>query len=198
MIDNFQLIKTLLDFSDPLTFYFVQILKRRKENPDMATGVSVVNNYYIYSDADLEKLRPKIITDCTLHNARAYINVNRLDLERIAVHTLNAIGQMLLTKDYRNVKNAYAAACGAHHAEKPKRWVIDLDDNIDHPTHGVEKMKEFINAIYVTMNNDSKILAQVPTKNGLHLICNPFDVREFVKIWPKVDIQKNAPTLLYI
>jgi hypothetical protein len=35
MIDNIQSIRTMLDFSDPDKFYMLEILMRRKDNPDL-------------------------------------------------------------------------------------------------------------------------------------------------------------------
>jgi hypothetical protein len=38
----------------------------------------------------------------------------------------------------------------------------------------------------------------IPTKNGVHLITKRFDVMQFKKQYPDVDIQKKIPTLLYL
>jgi len=42
MTNNFELINDLLDFTQEDTFYFVQILKRRKENPLLSKSSVVV------------------------------------------------------------------------------------------------------------------------------------------------------------
>jgi hypothetical protein len=42
-----------------------------------------------------------------------------------------------------------------------------------------------------------KVICEIPTKNGYHLITERFDVMEFKKKYPKIDIQKKNPTLLY-
>ena len=85
MRDNFHIIEHLLDFKEPNTFYFIQILKRRKDNPGLKTDVQTIDNLYIYTPEDLNKLREKIVERCTKNNARAYINLNRLDTEKIAL-----------------------------------------------------------------------------------------------------------------
>jgi hypothetical protein len=38
----------------------------------------------------------------------------------------------------------------------------------------------------------------IPTKNGFHFITKRFDVMEFKKHYPDIDIQKKNPTLLYL
>jgi hypothetical protein len=37
----------------------------------------------------------------------------------------------------------------------------------------------------------------IPTKNGFHFITKRFDVMEFKKHYPDIDIAKKNPTLLY-
>jgi hypothetical protein len=43
-----------------------------------------------------------------------------------------------------------------------------------------------------------KIEKVIKTKNGFHLITCKFNVMEFKKLYPDVDIQKKNPTLLYL
>lgn len=43
-----------------------------------------------------------------------------------------------------------------------------------------------------------KYVSCIPTKNGKHLITIPFDLRQFRKIYLKIDVHKNNPTVLYI
>jgi hypothetical protein len=207
MVDNFKLIHELLDFSEQGTFYFLQILKRRKENPEMRTGTSVVDNFYIYSPEDLEKLREKIVERCTKHNARAYINLNRLDLEKIAMYTVKQSMDYIIQGDFKAVKNAYATACGSHHSEKSKRWVIDIDAEFLERKDEIRKIVEDLHGEIT--KNKYKILAEVPTKSGVHLITNPFNMEKFRYIVSeratspsdpilKMDVQKNSPSVLYI
>ena len=76
-IDNFDLIKPLLKFEndDKDTFYFIQILQRKKENPLINRNANVIATYYIRSINHLEKLKKEIILLAKLYNARVYINL---------------------------------------------------------------------------------------------------------------------------
>jgi hypothetical protein len=211
MVDNFKLIGSLLDFTkqqnEPGYFYFVQILKRRKENPAMRTGTSVIDNLYIYSPEDLEKLREKILERCTKNNARAYINLNKLDLEKVAMYTVKQCMDYIIQGDYKAVKNAYATVCGSHHSEKNKRWLIDLDaEHLERKDEIRQIVEDLHNQI---KKSQYKILAEVPTKSGVHIITNPFNMEAFRQIQTMratgpgdpilhIDIQKNSPTILYI
>lgn len=206
MRDNFHLIEPLLDFSVPNTFYFIQILKRRKDNPGLKTDVQVIDNLYLYDGGDLSKLREKIIDRCTRNNARAYISLNRLDLEKIALQTMRKVADLIIQKDYKAVKNAYSSSCGTYHSENEKRWVVDIDSDVVHLKDEIRKVIEDLQS--EIKGHNYKILAEIPTRSGIHLISNPFNMHLFKKImaeranpgdpaYLKVDIQKNSPTILY-
>jgi hypothetical protein len=200
MRDNFEQIEKLLDWSIPGTFYFVQILKRRKENPEMKTGTAVIDNFYIYNDADLSKLKERIVERCTKHNARAYINLNRLDLEKVAMYTAKQTMDYIIAKDFKSVKNVYATVCGSHHSETDKKWIIDVDEDI---LPLKEEIIKIVNNLHSEIpQKDYRIIAEIPTRTGVHLLSNPFNMEKFrveaSKILLTVDIQKNSPTVLYI
>jgi hypothetical protein len=43
-----------------------------------------------------------------------------------------------------------------------------------------------------------KVVAIIPTKNGFHFITKRFDVMEFKKQFPEIEIQKKNPTLIFL
>ena len=208
MVSNFDLIASLLDFREKNTFYFIQLLQRRKENPEMKTSVRVVDNFYLYEEGDLEKIKGRIIERCMKHNARAYINLNRLDLEKVAKNTAKQTIQYIIQKNFKSVKNAYATVCGSHHSEEEKRWVVDID--AEHLPFK-EEIRKLIEGLQKEITRNSyKILAEVPTRSGIHIITNPFNMEKFKRVlaeWAKssperaclskIDVQKNSPTLLF-
>jgi len=206
MQDNFNLVTNLLDFENEKSFYFIQILKRRKENPDMKQNVRVINNYYIYSKEDLEKMKPRIVEDCEKHNARAYINLNRLDTEKIALYSLKITTDYIIQGDFKAVKNAYSTACGSHHSEKNKRWVVDIDENALHLKYDIRRIIAELHE--EIKGNNYKILEEVPTRSGIHIITNPFNMQKFREImlakgkvdynYVGIDVHKNSPTILYL
>lgn len=198
--DNFKLIGELLDWSVPGTFYFIQILKRRKENPEMKTGTAVLDNFYLYGPEDLEKLKEKIVDRCEKHNARAYINLNRLDLEKVAMYTAKEVMDCIIRKDFRGVKNAYATVCGSHHSESEKKWIIDVDEEM---LPFKDEIVKVVNSLHSEIpNRGYRIIAEIPTRTGVHLISNPFNMEKFrtelSRMLFTIDVQKNSPTVLYI
>ena len=195
-INNFEIISSLLDFPRDKSFYFMQVLKRRKENPELKSNSLVINNYYLYEKGDLEKLKERIVEDCVKNNARAYINVNTLDLEKIAMFAMQKTVELVIKGDFKAVKNAYASTCGSHHSEENKRWVIDIDT---FDRQFIDKVRGEIEVLQAEIKgNQYKILAEVPTKNGLHIITNPFNLKKFQDKNLGVDVHKNNPTILFV
>ena len=68
--------------------------------------------------------------------------------------------------------------------------------------------KEFIkNYIQNVARNDNieygkRILLELPTKHGYHLITTPFDIQGLLKVYPNKNkhefIHKDGPTILYV
>jgi hypothetical protein len=187
-INNLDIIKPLLIWEDPNDFYFVQILKRKKENPDNTSDSTVISTYYINSLESLDRLFPEMILLAKFHNARVYIHLNRRNYEQLGLQMIKKIADSLINKAYRDIKNAYTSICGSFHAEKNKKWIIDIDDDSS------QQIKNLI------LELDGTIYESIPTVNGMHLITSPFNKQDFHKKCNATnvpDIQNNSPTLLY-
>jgi hypothetical protein len=200
MINNFPAIRNLLNFSDPDKFYLLQILKRRKDNPDMHKDMSILDSYFIYSMEQYDAMEEKIVKQCTDNNARAYFRLNRRSAKQVALKTLSKIALMIESEDYANVKRAYLSAAGEHCKDDNKTWVIDLDRNEKNEPEFDNYVNDIIWEIQIllaeTKNNDS--IYPIPTKNGLHLICRPFNSAKFSQKYPEVAVQKDNPTILFV
>lgn len=202
-IDNFEAISHFLKFDDSDKFYFIQIFKRRKDNPGMERDMIVVDSFSVYSMSQFDKLRGRITEICEANNARAYIRLNRRSDKKIALQMLARIATMISAEQY-NVRGLYNSIAGEFHAEEDKTWIIDVDfDKLDDFTEDEKNEKingivTFIQSlIYKTKRDDTVYV--VPTKNGVHFICRPFNLQEFNE-YPDsslVDIHRDNPTILY-
>ena len=198
-INNLEIIKPLLNWDDPNDFYFVQILRRKKENPDNTSNSQTIKTYYVHSADYLEAKFSEMKILSQHFHARVYINLNRRNYEQLALQMMKKVTDCLINKAYKDVKNAYDSICGNFHVEKEKKWVVDLDhDQYDSDDKYciIKLIQEIGGAIYT----------EIPTLNGIHLITSPFNTRELSEkitvLWKNAnkhypDIQKNNPTLLY-
>lgn len=209
MINNFQTLDPLIQFDSTDDCYFVQFLKRHKDNPEMTKNMINVDNMFIYSKYDYWKYQDRIIEIANLHNARAYIRINRRSVKKIALLSNTQVAHLLLTEDYKAVKNAYLSAAGDHRSinEPVRKWIVDLDNPIEKKANRDAyqmTIKNIINALHSEYNLNSKkdkyqMLAEIPTQNGIHVITNPFNLQRFREVWKgELDIHKDNPTILYM
>ncbi len=192
MNNNFEQIKKLLTFESEDDFYHLQILKRKKEHPDLGSNSYVVKTYYIKSLESLDFYKDEIICLCEFHNARACINLNKRSFEKASFHTLKKITDQIMNKDYKSTRNAYNSVCGAvsNAGKDGKRWIIDVDIPFEDGLHEIGRLKRKLPTdVYVT---------SLETKNGWHMITKPFNLQEYREVIGEHDLHKNNPTILYI
>lgn len=192
MIDNINLIKPLLNFSDEGDFYMLYILLRKKDQvTDKANHQSVrtIKSYCIESMDHLEKRYDEIKQLCELFKARAYIHVQKQNHFDVSLEMMVTLAQKIRDGQH-NQKNLFDSVVGQLKTLE-KRWVVDIDD-VD--LYELKPIMSFIDGI---RPEGEKIEAIIPTRSGYHLITKRFDVMEFKKQYPDIDIQKKNPTLLY-
>ena len=194
-IDNLNLIKPFLKFDSEDDFYYLQILRRRKDNPDdQEKNTVTIKDYYIRSIEYLEKKYDEIKSLCEYFNARASIRLNKRSFEKVCFRTLNNITAQMMQNDYHSAKQAYSKACGQCHNDNEKKWIVDIDEDM---IYASDNIIHHINSECLPIDT-MKQLAIIPTKSGLHLITKPFNIETFKKKYHMIDIHKDNPTNLFI
>lgn len=193
MIDVFEQIKPLLVFESEDDFYYLQILQRKKENPEIGSNSRVIKNYYISSIDYLEKRYDEIKVLCGRFNARAMLRLNKRSYRKVAFKAMQNIANSMSNGEYTFIKKSYDRACGDGHNDKRKTWIIDIDGYWSEDW--LFEVKAIINK---SQPESCKIITELPTKNGIHLITTPFDSRKLKEFAPTIDIHKDNPINLYI
>lgn len=191
-VNTFEQIKQFINPKSEDEFWHLQILKRKKENPELGSNSMVLKTHYITSVEHLEKLMPSIINLCNSENARAMINLNRRSFEQIAFQTLRKVSEQIFNKDFKSVRKSYENVCGKFGSEKNKKWIVDIDVQ---DMKVVNEVRDFIDTLEPV---GKKTLVLLPTKNGFHLITKPFRLDIYNKRFPEHEIHKNNPMNLYI
>lgn len=214
VVDNFELIKTLLKFEDKDDFYFCQIIQRKKDGNDVPSannGYRTIKSYYIRSFEDYERRIPAIIQLCEQNNARAYINLNVRNAKEVALQCSKAYIDLVLEDRCNQGHRVYDHCCGITPKKgEKKRWVVDVDTKdatvIASIIGIVNKCRS---ANRVTDEYYNNVIASIPTANGYHLITTGFDKclfklyleneTDFDEAFIKeiTDTKKDNPTLLY-
>lgn len=197
MVNNFDIIEKMLTFDDKEDFYFLQILQRKKENPQIGSNSRVIRTYYITSTDHLKYEMQGIQELCKVFNSRAYINLNKRNFKKTFFKLQKLILEQAENGSYSSFPYAFDTICGKYHSSEDKSWIVDLDyDDSMNFTEMVYEVEKFIETLQ-PKSEYAKIIAEIPTKNGLHLITSPFNLQEFKKKFPQIDVHKNNPTLLY-
>jgi hypothetical protein len=195
MIDNYENIRPLLNFAKEGDFYMLYVFKRKKDQPeherDNHQSVRTIKTYCIDGVEYLNKRYDEIKQLCEMFKARAYIHIQRQNHHDVSLDMIISLAQRL--KDGQFIqKNLFDSVVGQLKTHE-KRWIVDIDNQDDNYD---KEIRQWINDYCRPYGN--KILADIPTKNGHHLITERFDVLKFREKYPDVDIQKKNPTLLYL
>jgi len=193
MINNLELIKPLLNFDNEGDFYMLYVFKRKKDQTtDKANHQSVrtIKSYCVDSVEYLEKRYDEIQQLCEMFKARAYIHIQKQNHKDVALEMIPQIVKRIQSGQI-NQKHVFDSVVGQLKTYE-KRWIVDID----------VRDREFVGQVWKFINSirpeGPKIEVAIPTKSGYHLITKRFDVMEFQKKYPDIDIQKKNPTLLYL
>ena len=194
MIDNIKEIKELLNFSDKNDFYMLYVFKRKKDQPegerDNHQSVRTIKTYCIDSVEHLDKRYDEIKQLCEMFKARAYIHVQKQNHNDVSLDMLALLAERI-KNGVKNQKGLFDSVVGQIKTQE-KRWIIDIDT----------KDKQFLRDVAMNLMAiqpiGNKVEKVIKTKNGFHLITCKFNVMEFKKFYPDVNIQKKNPTLLYL
>jgi len=200
MINNIELIKPLLNFSEHGDFYMLYVFKRKKDQPeaerDNHQSVRTIKTYCIESIDHLDRRWDEIVQMCEMFKARAYIHVQKQNHFDVSLSMMVELAQRIQNGNH-NQKGLFDSVVGQIKTQE-KRWIVDVDTTSQHIQNMISNIIEMVKP-----NDGSKIITKIPTKNGIHLITKRFDVIEFNKQIKErgeetPDIQKKNPTLLYL
>jgi hypothetical protein len=193
MINNLELIKPLLNFEKQGDFYMLYVFKRKKDQPegerDNHQSVRTIKTYCIESIDRLDRRWDEIIQMCEMFKARAYIHVQKQNHMDVSLNMMVALAQRIQDGN-TNQKGLFDSVVGQIKTQE-KRWIVDID------TKDEDTILNIRYAINMCKPEGLKIQRSIPTKNGVHLITDRFDVKSFSEQYPEIDIQRKNPTLLY-
>lgn len=203
IIDNISQIRDLLKFDESGdVFYFLQIMQRKKDSTGITHNSRIINNYYITSIDFFDSRIDEIKDLCNKFNARAYINLNPCSFSKCCIFALKEIADMMMENHQRGLINLMPTLAGKYPiGGDNKVWLIDYDSKDE---KGIDFISDFIRNQHgkIAKQGENKVITKIPTKNGFHILCYPFDPREFNKTMSDsgipAEIHKNNPTILYM
>lgn len=206
-VDNFDRVAKLLpESADSDRFYFLQVIRRRKENPELPTNSSLVFSKCISSASDLLERKDMIIRVCDALQARACLRLNQRSYRKVAFDAALKLLDHVKSGNTPAAKHAFESTVGEHNDADEKLWVLDVDGAVVEDDYVVDFLTASI-ARQRPNPEEDKVVALIPSKTGFHIISKPFDVKSFAPLVTllrtqcrevEVSIQKDNPTNVYI
>ena len=208
-IDNFQNVREIMNFSKPGdTIYFVELIKRKKDNPDMLDSRQFIKQFYFKDENEFNNAENSIKTLCQQLGARAYIYLNARSKAMIDKYTKIYSDRFAknrkMAQHFGNNPMAYAAGRSFDAPDRPLCFVdIDSDDFKDISAAmkiiqdaGIKPLfayRSMNNGLHVILPNkdDAKKLDFTPINGNLN------GLSQFYKNNAKISVEIDKPTLLY-
>lgn len=163
------------------TYVYTEMLDRRKTKGN--NGFRLVKAFYHRSQEEFDNQLPAIRKLCDSYGARAYFRPSPRSYKKTAGTFLTFVTEAYIAGNYDGMKSFYTKAC-ANTAPNVKYWMFDVDD--------MEACKYL-----AKIDSHTEIIAQVPSKTGMHWIVKPFRLDTF-NCPSGMEIKKDANTNLYI
>jgi len=192
VVNNYELIYSFLSrLKEDGCVFDLMLIQRKKDNPKHKSG-KIIYRKLLHDEQSLFNRMDLIIKLCEEYKARAYINLNPKKKEDICKKlAMNAFQDFLYSHNYEPEALLWHAVGETKGVKCKRSWVVDID-------HGyvgdLPRIKKIIDDIYPV---GDKVIVEIPTRSGVHLITSPFNLNAFKLSCPYVDVQKDNPTLLY-
>lgn len=165
--DNIDIVKSLLLFPEGI-FYYLQVIQRKKDNPDLEQDRKRYQ-CYIASERDFNIHITRVKKVCEDYNARAYICLVPKSLEKFGKACLLEYTKRVCSGDYSRVwdlpnRVALDVDVRATGVFPKPRWMLDVDNPL-----WINRIEEFCKS------KDINVVAKLKTPNGYHLIVEAFN-----------------------
>lgn len=202
MVDNFEQIRSILDFGGPDDSIGVTLLLRKKDRRtsfgNKNNSARTIKNYYFYTLEQFDQKEQEIKALCELLGCRAGVYLNKRNDRKMALQMLVHLSESIRSDQYKI--NGLLDTVRGKHYPTDKIQFIDCDSLEEY-----EMVKTILNDPGLRPFNKIKILAEVPTNSGFHVITCRFDQEYFKnkakEIMPDFDfdqsLQKVNPVAIY-
>jgi len=203
-IDNFDKILPLLEFGKD-TYYFIQIIKRKKDpgNEGMEVPELCLWQRFIDTPKTLINLRQEISNLCESFNARAYIELNPRSLEKWSIELARKLLDRISLQEFQSVYRLPSKVALSEETIRTRnlstilqrRWLLDVDEKSSIPI-----VEDWIK------ENEIKLVNIIPTISGAHFIIGSFNYKKLdLKLGGTVRVgdisfvlSPNANTFIYL
>lgn len=207
-VDNFdKAANVIMNFRSPDDFYYVEIMKRKKDNrdfdfsrrgPDSTRKEIYLGSYAIHSPQELLEKKPEIVELCERENARAYISINARSMK----DTMRFVEYCKMRGMFPGREFQHAAGQHKEYNDRDHKWEeerprgkFDFD-----PTE--EEAKIEFDKLLSKFNMEPLFVGQTPSGGWEYIMNNRdgkyLDLSGFEKYRPKEHTRRRSdPMVLF-
>lgn len=187
-INNFDIFEKYIKNIENNEYINISIITRNKDGDNSCNRY--IKTYFITSLDYYNFVKDEIIKICDVLCARAYISIAPKNYNNLTKELNLEIATRLYNNEIGKI-HRIIDKCASIVKPKFKYFILDFDYNY---VNDNERYNNLLNYL-----KDIKIYEKkIPTKNGCHIITEPFNVVEFRKLFPDIEIKKNWISLLYL
>lgn len=173
IIDNKDKIAQWLKFSSD-TYYFVQVIRRRRENSELDKSEVQLASWFIDSMGKLDKAWDHITLLCTHYNARCYVSLIPRSKEKLAKSALVKLAETIKLDTYDTTYKIFSRLSLSDEVSESsvgeKYWILDIDS------------ESYIPGVIKFLDETGMIIRDTfQTPRGLHILVSRFNLRTIEK-----------------
>lgn len=173
MISNLEAIKSIIEFNDNEVFYFVQVLQRKKDNPEQSNESIKRYARFVKTLDGLEIAYNDSKMFCDLYNSRAYINLCPISAKKFSKKLHLELTKRLYNDCFLDAFKLPDKVALDKDVFDKNIWMLDVD--IPMIPENSEALKELDE--YLSSKPEIVKLGETKSPNGKHIIVKPFDFR---------------------
>lgn len=187
MVDNFNLIRPLLDWGGEFDSIWAMIVLRKKDQTttfgNKNNSARIIKSYNFYTVEQFNQKEEEIKQLCELFGGRAGIYLNKRNNKTIAHEVNRILAEYIQSGNFQNINGIVETAKGKHYPGD-KIQFLDCDSIEEY-----NAVKQVLNDPGLRPYETNKLIADIPTNAGYHVVCRRFDKEYF-----KIKIKEIIPT----
>lgn len=177
-------------------FYILDIVRRRKEHPNLRHNRSLIKTYIISTIDDFKEIENEIVELCDILKARAYFSVNKFSFKKSGFNMLIDLSSRLKHESYTGLQGLFSSSAMGSISGDVK-WMLDVD------TDSKDVIDELIPTIQLNraVNGIPNVEFELfKSPNGWHIVIDPFHITEDINKTlntMEVEVHKNNFIIAY-
>jgi hypothetical protein len=180
MVNNFNIIRPLLDWGGELDFYTVGLILRKKDQTttygNKNNSARIIKMYYFFEQNQFDEKEVEIKALCEEFGCRAGIYLNRRNLKDMAYDMQIMLAQAIHDGSYRRILGLFDTVVGTKQSTDKIKF-LDCDSQQEYNV-----IKRLLQDPGLRPYDTDKIIAEIPTNSGMHVVVKRFDVDYFKKL----------------